>query len=121
MKIFIAHSTAYDYQNELYKPLRASRLNTEFDLFLPLENGIQRITKDHIKQSNVLVAEVSYRSTGQGIELGWADIFQVPIIYIHKKGMLSSRSLDKLSTTFLQYETADQMIEGLYKEFLKRR
>jgi len=33
------------------------------------------ISKDIIKKCNLFIAEVSFPSTGLGIELGWANIF----------------------------------------------
>src|SRR5258708_4223441 len=105
MKIYIAHSTNYDFKNELYVPLRNSALNSQHDIVLPHENDtfiktkdIIResdlviaetksdsliisfvLIKDIIRESDLVIAETSYPSTGEGIELGWADSFKVPV------------------------------------------
>lgn len=101
MKVFVAYSSSYDFRNELYKPIRESELNNQYECFLPQEKGPEPVTIDIIKNSDVLVAEVSYPSTGQGIELGWAYVYKVPIIYLCKKGHKVSNSIHKLSSTFI--------------------
>ncbi len=113
MKIFVAHSSSFDFQNDLYKPLRNSPLNTEHEIKLPHEKGIEVKTKDIIKNSDAVVAEVSYPSTGQGIELGWAEVFDTPIIYIYKEGSKISRSLSKITDKFILYKDSQDMINKL--------
>lgn len=116
MKIFVAHSSNFDFKNELYIPLRSSNLNNLHEIRLPQEKGYEEITKDIIKNSDVVVAEVSYPSTGQGIELGWANIFEVPIICIHKEGSKISSSLSKITDKFIVYKDKEDMISKLTSE-----
>lgn len=66
MKIFVSHSTNYDFDSELYAPLRQSDLAKEHEIILPHENQRDVNTKDIIKNCDLVVAEVSYPSTGQG-------------------------------------------------------
>ncbi len=113
MKIFVAHSSNIDFRNELYTPLRKSLLNKEHDIFLPQEKGYQEITKEILKEYNLLIAEVSRPSTGEGIELGWANMFGIPIIYIHKENTRPSSALGKLSTTFIAYKNTQDMINKI--------
>lgn len=120
MKIFVTHSSGYDFKNELYIPLRTSSLHQQHEIFLPRENDLPEvITKEHIKNSDIVVAEVSYPSTGQGIEIGWADIFQVPIVCIYQKGKTISGSLSKITKNFFIYSSSNEMIQKL-EEYLKR-
>jgi len=35
MKIYLAHSTSFDFKNEFYKPLENSQLNLKHDFILP--------------------------------------------------------------------------------------
>ncbi len=93
MKIFVSHSSNYDFEKELYAPLRESDLNNKQEIILPHEDGQDIITKDIIKDCSLVVAEVSCPSTGQGIELGWADMFNVPIVCMHKEGIEPSSSV----------------------------
>jgi len=74
---------------------------------------IEKITKEIIKSCDVIVAEVSYPSTGQGIELGWATVFEKPIICIFKKDHKYSHSLNFITNQFIEYSNADELISKL--------
>jgi hypothetical protein len=114
MKIFVAHSSNFDFRNELYLPLRNSKLNLKHEIFLPQEKSdTGPITKDIIKNSQLIVAEVSYPSTGQGIELGWANIYDIPIVCIYKEGATFSNALRKMTDNFIAYKNQENMIEKL--------
>ena len=114
MKIFVAHSSNFDFKNELYSPLRNSELNKTHEIFLPQEKSdIGPITKDIIKNSDLIIAEISFPSTGQGIELGWANIYGIPIICIYKNDAKTSRSLKKITDQFISYDNSNDMIEKL--------
>jgi len=113
MKIFVAHSSNFDFKQELYNPLRESALNTQHDIFLPQENGREVVTKETIKDSDVVVAEVSYASTGQGIELGWADVLGIPIICIYKEGSKVSGSIQLVTKELVAYKDKEEMINRL--------
>lgn len=113
MKIFVTHSSSFDFKNELYIPLRNSELNNKHVIFLPHEKGRKIITKDKIKNADIIIAEVSFASTGQGIELGWADIFNIPIICIYKEGSKYSSSLNKLTDKFIVYKNSKELIKKL--------
>ena len=113
MKIFVAHSSNFDFKNELYKPLRGSALNIKHEILLPQEKGREIITKDIIKNLDVFIAETSYPSTGQGIELGWADIFNIPIICIFKEGTKISQSLRYVTDNLIVYKHTEDMIDKL--------
>lgn len=119
-KIYIAHSSSYNFVEELYTPLRASLLETQFDIILPHENGTELHTKDIIKETDLMIAEVTYPSTGQGIELGWADMLQTPLLCIYKedKGIASS-SLKKITKNIISYSDTEDMIKQL-DTFLKK-
>lgn len=113
MKIFIAHSSDFDYSKKLYQPLRRSKLNDEHQILLPQENGKQVITKEMIKGVDLLVSEVSCPSTGQGIELGWADLLGTPIVCISEKGAKISTSLHNVTDVFMTYDNTGDMINQL--------
>lgn len=116
MKVFISHSSNYDFVNKLYKPLRNSKLNKVHKIFLPYEDsgkGKIVLTKNIIKNSDVVIAEVSYPSTGQGIELAWVNAFEVPIICIYKQNCKVSKSLKYLTKTLIAYKDTRDMISKL--------
>lgn len=125
MKIYVSHSSCYDYQNELYEPIRKSELNKQHEIILPHEYTTKQFnSKEYLKNCNLIVAEVSYPSTGQGIELGWANTYTVPIACIHKKEAKPSGSLYVISEAFIGYENSEDMIQkisGCILGFQKQR
>lgn len=118
MKIYIAHSNDFDFENKLYKPLRASNLNIAHNIFLPHENGQQDNTKELMRDYDILVAEVSLPSIGEGIELGRAEAMGLPILCIYEKGSKISTSLQYTTKWFLEYVDVDDMLLKL-EIFLK--
>jgi len=115
MKILVTHSSDFDFRHKLYKPLRDFTLNSKYELLLPQEAGREKLTKDIIKECVAVIAECSLPSTGQGIEIGWADAFNIPIICIHEKGSKISNALHYVSDTFIEYNNEVEMIEKLQK------
>ncbi len=117
MKIYIGHSKQFDYIKNLYEPIRKSHLNSENEIVLPHENSDKSFSsKDFLKTCDVMIAEVSYPATGLGIELGWANCFECPIICLYKKGSKISSSLKTITNKFLEYKDEKEMILLLNKE-----
>ena len=120
MKIFVAHATNWDSVNKLYTPLRNCRLNQEHEFILPQEGGRQKIfTAQDIKNCDLVIAEVSHPSTGQGIELGWANMHKVPILCIYEKGNAYSGAIPYVTDQFIEYENGDDMVNKL-TEYLQK-
>ena len=113
MKIVVTHSSGFNFRDELYKPIRASLLNTEHNFLLPQEKERGRITKEIIKNADLVFAEVSYPSTGQGIELGWANIFNTPIVCFYKTSMKISSALKYVTNNLIEYADEKNLIEKL--------
>ncbi|MBP9667953.1 hypothetical protein KBD87_04080 [Candidatus Saccharibacteria bacterium] len=112
MKIYVCHSTAFDYKTELYEPLK-SHFGASHDLVLPHEAESDFHSKTVINSSDLILAEVSYPSTGQGIELGWADSAQKPIICFHRSDVHPSAALQYISSAITTYHDTDDMIDKL--------
>lgn len=112
MKIYISHSTSFDYEKDLYSPIRQAFGNSH-DIYFPHETTEVTSSKDIIKDSDIVLAEVSYPSTGQGIELGWADENNKPIVCLFRPGASVSKSLTILHPTMIEYDTATDMIEKI--------
>ena len=109
MKIYVAHSRGYDYEKELYYPIRQMDNNNE--IILPHENGKNEPhTREFYKELNCIIAECSYPATGLGIELGWAYDDQKPIYCIYKKGSKVSGSLHALTNQFMEYSDSIDLI-----------
>jgi hypothetical protein len=74
MKIFVSHSTGFDYHQKLFQPIRNCDALSRFSVYLPHEvREKPQHTLQVIRTSGVVLAEVSYSLTGSGIELGWAN------------------------------------------------
>lgn len=112
MHIYISHSTSFDYQTQLYTPLRAA-FAAAHELILPHELGRDEHSRQAIASSDLMLAEVSYPSTGQGVELGWADAAGVPIICFYKNGATPSGALRHIAKAMLEYTDEDDMIQKL--------
>jgi hypothetical protein len=113
MKILVTHSSDFDFRNKLYKPLRNSILNDKYELRLPQEKEREKLTKDMIKECRAVIAECSLPSTGQGIELGWASAYDVPVICVYERGSQVSSALHYITDTFIEYSNETEMIKSL--------
>jgi len=113
MKIFVAHSSGFDFRTKLYKPLRDSSLNSVHEILLPQEGEVEEITRDMIRGCDALIAEVSMPSLGAGIEMGWADAFQHPVIAVYEKGSNPSFSIDNVVTDRIEYEGPEDLIQKI--------
>ena len=118
MKIFVAHSSAFDFRAKLYEPIRASDLNAQHTFYLPQETGDEEVTRELIKSCDLVLAEVSLPSTGMGIELGWADSFGIPILCMHEVGTTYSGSLEYVTKNIVTYASADELIAHI-RRFVK--
>lgn len=119
MKIYVAHAQEFDYEHKLYEPLRTSALAQEHEFFLPHEPGNTFNTKAVLKEYDLLLAEVSVPSTGEGIELGRAEAASVPIVCLYEKGARYSSSLQYVTQDFIEYEQAADMLEKL-EQYLRK-
>jgi len=113
MKVYIAHSSQFDYKNKLYKPLRASKLNEEHELFFPQDGKGEELSRHVIEEGDALVAEVSAPSLGTGIEMGWADAAGVPVIAMYEEWDTPSFSIDHVVTERFSYESPEDMVRKL--------
>ncbi len=109
MKIYISHSSNYDFINELYNPLKNSEIHKNNEVFFPHDSEPVN-TKNIIGNFDLVIAEVSFPTTGQGIELGWADFCNVPIFCINKFGSKISSALKLITNNFIEYSNKSDMI-----------
>jgi len=119
MKIYVTHSSDFDYQKELYLPLRNSHLNKLHEITLPHEFTVDQFnSKEFMKECDLILAEVTYPSTGQGIELGWANLYKIPIVCIFKRGIKPSGSLLAVSDKFIEYKNSEDLIQKVSDDLL---
>ena len=116
MTIYISHSSSFNYQTELYAPLKRSELARSNNLIFPKDTAIRpENIPGIIEKAHLVVAEVSYPSKEQGAELGWASRYQVPIVCIYKKGQKISNSLNIIAKHFVEYENSRTLADTLQK------
>lgn len=116
MNIYVSHSRNFDYHKELYIPIETSSLTIAHTFILPHKQSNSLFhTKDLFKSNkcDLVLAEVSYTSTGQGIELGWADLMDINIVAIYKHGMNISKSLQTVTSDILPYTDTKDMIQKI--------
>lgn len=121
MNIYIAHSQNFDFKVELYDSIKKSSLFKENVFVFPHEKEGEFLnSKEIIKNScELVIAEVSYPSTGLGVELGWANAYNVPIICLYKEGCKISQSLKVLTNDFLEYSNKEDLIKKINNLSLK--
>lgn len=113
-RLYFSHSHDMDYRS-LYYYLRMSNLNRQFALDLPHEESDEPfMTKERLKIYSAIIAEVSSRATGQGIELGQANMANVPIICVYQKGAKPAGSLKTISRHFYEYDGPEDMIRQIH-------
>ncbi len=114
MNICITHSTNFNFSKELYEPLKNSDIYKNNNIFFPHDEENKNInTQQIIRDSDLIISEVSYPSTGQGIELGWANYLNKNILCIYKKDQKFSLALKFITNDFIEYENADDLINKL--------
>lgn len=112
MKIYFAHSRDFNYEQDLYRPLRECSELPQSDLIFPHEPGYNnQQTREFYHDLNLMIAEVSYPATGMGIELGWAYDSKVPIVCIAARNAKTSSSLKCLTDQFYYYGDQTELVE----------
>ena len=76
-------------------------------------------SKKYLKNCDLVIAEVSKPSTGLGIELGWADSYNLPVVCIYKKGSKLSNSLKTVTQKFMEYSNSQELILKIEKVIKK--
>ena len=114
MKVYFCHSKGFDYQEELYRPVRESVIGSRHEIIFPHEDPVKAIqSKELIRSCDLVFAEVSFPAIGMGIELGWADMLRVPIICFFRSGEQVSGSLQFISERFMEYSSPEELVESM--------
>ena len=111
MKIYIAHSRDFDYLSELYVPLKNSDLFKQHEFILPHDGDNYKHDRDFYKKIDLVIAEVSYPSTGLGIELGFLYDDNKPIYCIHRSDKKNSSSINAVTKNIYEYSNLGEIVE----------
>lgn len=112
-RVYVAHSRSFDFSQELYKPLRESQLSGCYEFIFPHETDQFVDSREIIRTSHFVIAEVSFPATGEGIELGWASSFNVPILCLYREGVKPSGSLKAVTKNIVSYSDLDDMVRRI--------
>jgi hypothetical protein len=121
MRIYLAHSSNFNFSEKLYSPIKESELSKDHEILFPQEGPVEEITRNMIEEADALLADVSQPSLGVGIEMGWADSFHVPVIAMNEKGSAPSFSIDNVVSERFEYENPEDMIEKITVALAKLR
>lgn len=120
MKLYVSHASNFDYITELYEPLKVA-FGNDHKLILPHDTDLNGVnTKDVLPTCDIVLAEVSFASTGQGIELGRAEAAHVPILCFYRPGATPSSSLRFLTDEINEYDTPQQLVEKLAEHLTRK-
>ncbi len=122
MKIIVTHASSFDFEKELYEPLRKAVEGTGHVLIFPhVWHEQNKSTKEFLKDAGLLIGEVSHPSTGAGIELGWADMLGVPLLFLRKHGAKSSSALKYLTGEYIDYQDQADLTQKVKTYLLSRK
>lgn len=120
MKIYIGHSTDLEYRKKLYQPLKNSSLGREYEMIFPHDSEEFFNSREFLKKKcDLFVADVSKPSTGLGIELGWADIFEVTVLSICQEGNEPSSALEAVTGDVTEYRSGKELVETVENKVRK--
>lgn len=117
MKIYVSHAKSFDFVKELYQPLKDAKLPIEF--IFPHEEGSDPYDSKLLLERHgcdLILAEVSYPATGQGIELGWADAYKMSVICFYKSGTKPAGSLKVITDKIIEYSDENDLVNKLTLE-----
>jgi hypothetical protein len=114
-KIFIAHSSSFNFQNDLYDPIKKSFDSGEYEFIFTqdINVGLEQVTRERVQECDLVIAEVSFPSIGEGIVLGWADSKDIPVICIYKQDSSPSGTLKYLAKVMSEYTDTEDMLNKI--------
>lgn len=123
MRIYFGHSKNFDYENEYYSPIEKNKTLQKETLIFPHKNDSNdKFERSFYTKLDLFIAEVSYRATGLGLELGWASDDNIPIYCFYKTGTKPNSSLKCVTNHIIEYESPEDLsnkVEQIVTEFKK--
>ncbi len=81
------------------------------------EKEMMRIALEEINNCDILIAELSRKAIGVGVEVGYAKAMNKPIVYIKRKEAKYSTTVGGVSDFFIEYGNKNQL-ENKLKEVM---
>ena len=81
----------------------------DYNFALHEEDEMMRVACDEIASCDFLIAELSYKAIGVGVEVGFAAGLGKPIIYMRHVDTEHSTTVSGISTHTIIYSTLDDM------------
>lgn len=95
-----------------------SQLNRYGEFILPHDRSDAPFNSlAEMKKCDLMIAEVSFPSTGLGIEIGWAHASGIPLLFLAKSGATVTNALGSI-TVVQFYQDSQEMIQ-LITSFLQ--
>lgn len=112
--VYVGHARSFDYQTALYAPLQRLALEwPQMDLVLPhaTDGFIDSRVLFEKGQCALFIAEVSHASTGLGMELAYASVFNVPTVCLRRNGTPVSTSIRSLNAPIFGYRDHHELAQ----------
>jgi nucleoside 2-deoxyribosyltransferase len=97
-----------------------SKINIELLVFVDKyyfkpneEKSMMEVACNEIDDSDILIAELTHKSIGVGIEVGYAFSKKKPILYVRRKGAEFSSTAFGCSTINIEYENGFDLAEKI--------
>lgn len=111
--IYFAHSKDFPFESDIYEPIRKSPLFKQYHFIFPHAGGKVADSWESIQSCDLLLAEVSLPATGMGIEIGWADVLEKPIIAFHQESKNPGKGISFVAKEVIAYSSVSDFIQKL--------
>ena len=115
MCIYISHCGTQSDVLQMYAVIR-SVFSVKYTVICPHETSAEQYNSKELFLSGYckfVIAEVTEKSIGVGIELGWASLLNIPVICICKDTVTPSKCLSVISDKFISYKDMSDLKKKL--------
>lgn len=123
MKVFVAMSYQHknDFEQEILSIRKACKEQgldvvvfvQDFTFGVGEEKEMQKATLQTLDNCDILIAEVTHKAIGVGIEIGYAKAQKKRIIYIHRTQSEYSTTVGGVADYYLTYKNAHDLYTQL--------
>ncbi len=115
LNIYFGHSKKIDYQ-KIYDWIESCEELKKYNFMFPHKlDSNSRNGRDFYKNIDVFIAEISFPSTGLGIELGFSFDEKIPIYCFYKENSNYTNALLSVTNNFIEYTAREDFLKKLIK------